>query len=121
MRSAVTEVITFGSARTMTVTGWAASSMVTVPASVEASRARSCWPTCAAVVPAASAFCGSTRTWISGVALTRSLLRLARSVRSLIAARTLVVALSTFAPSAPLTMTLRLFEVKPALWATAMS
>ena len=75
--------------------------------------ARTSWATWAAVRPTMIALFGSGVTWISGVPLDRSDLRLSRSALSARAARTASLAVATSAALSPETMTLRLFEVKP--------
>ncbi len=70
--------------------------------------------TWAAVRPTPIALSGSTVTWISGVALTRSLFRLAIPVVFDSAATTDSVVDATSVGSGELTMMLRPFELKPA-------
>ena len=77
-RSSSTEVVASGSTWMTRSIGWPGSRVtwVTVWAT---SAVRTSLATWAAVRPTANALVGSTVTWISGVALTRSLWRLARS------------------------------------------
>ncbi len=67
------------------------------------------------------ALLGSGVTWISGVPVDRSDLRLSSSALSDRASRTASLAALTSSASSPETMTLRLFEVKPAACETATS
>ena len=69
------------------------------------SAARTWAATWAAVIPTEIALFGSTVTWTSGVALTRSLLRLVMSGWSLSAPTIATVALSTSAAISPVTVT----------------
>ena len=101
-----------GSSWTTTWTVWPSADWMLV-AGCATSAART-WPaTWAAVMPTVIALFGSTVTWTSGVALTRSLLRLTRSGWSASAARIAVVALSTSAAVWPVTMTLRPSGAEP--------
>ena len=97
-----------------TSTGSALAAIVVLVAVVGTSAARTSAPIWAAVEPTLIALFGSTVTITVGVALTRSLLRLTRSVLSDRASRTVAVAASTSFESSPDTTTLRLLEVKPA-------
>ena len=79
-----------------------------------ATRAERTWfDTWAALIPTVIALFGSTVTWTSGVALTRSLWRLRRSGWSASPARTASVALATSSAVSPVTMTRSPFEVNP--------
>ena len=98
-----------------------ASSMTTRVATVPTSALRTSWATWAAVRPTMIDLLGSGVTWISGVPLDRSDLRLSRLVLSDRAARTASFATATCEASSPETMTLRPLELKPAVCATATS
>jgi hypothetical protein len=106
-------VVASGSILTMTSTG-SVGSIDTVVAVDAVMALRTSAPIWAAVDPTVIALFGSTVTWISSVSVTRSLRRFARSVRSDRALTTASVATCTWAGSSPLTITLRLLEVKPA-------
>ena len=120
-RRSSTDVTLAGSAWTKTSTAsplWPITIRVAV---VPTSAARTSWATWAAVRPTAIALFGSGVTWISGVPLDRSDLRLRRSVLSARAAITASLPFATSAASSPETMTLRLFDVNPAACETATS
>ena len=107
-----TEVVASGSIWTTRAMGLPGSN-VTVVAVVATSAERTSAATWAAVNPTEMALFGSTMIWISGVALTRSLLRLMTPGVSSRAARTATEASSTSTGSGPLTTTVSPFDVKP--------
>ena len=111
--SSSTEVATSGSTCTTRSIGCPGSRVtwVTVWAT---SALRTSFATWAAVSPTAKALVGSTVIWISAVAWTRSLWRLARVGSSSSAARTASVVVATCSRSSALTMIVSPLEVKPA-------
>ena len=109
-----------GSTRTTMSTG-SASSNWTRPMGCGVSALRTSPPTWAAVDPTPMALFGSTLTWTSGEALTRSLDRFARPDSASSAARTASDVWATTSASSALMMTLRLLELKPPCWPTVTS
>ena len=110
--SASTDATSAGSTWTMTLIVCPSGDWMVV-AVCATSADRTWFETCAALIPTAIALFGSTVTWTSGVAFTRSLLRLARSGWSASAATTASVPLATSTELGPVTLIRRPFEVKP--------
>ncbi len=111
--SSSTEVVASGSTWSTSSIGWPSSKVTSVTV-WETSAVRTSLATWAAVKPTAKALDGSTMTWISAVAWTRSLWRLARSALPSRASTTAAVTVATSSRSSLLTMTWRPLEVNPA-------
>ena len=117
--SASTEVRLAGSRRTTRSTGSASSSR-TRPMVCGVNALRTSLPIWAAVEPTRIARFGSTRTWISGAALARSLTTLARPA-SCSRPRGRVGGLGDDGRVLALTTTVSLFALAPPCWPTVTS
>ena len=113
--------VTLSGSTRMTMSTGSASSNWTRPMGCGVRALRTSPPIWAAVEPTPMALVASTRTWISGEALTRSLDRFVRPGSSSSAARTASDVSATTSASSALMMRLRLLELKPPCWPTVTS